>query len=83
LPELPMLLHPLARDVRCPRCGGDLTFIRVRVFGDLYQCSCGGLCMGQVMHYQSKASKACGYAPITHFGSFGAWTACGETAAME
>jgi len=35
------------------------------------------------MHYQRKESKICGYAAITHLGSFGAWTACGETAAKE
>ena len=76
-----MRFHLLAPDVKCPSCGGHLTFIRVRGYGDLYQCASGGPCRGQVMHYQSKASKACGYAPITHLGTFGAWTACDVTAA--
>jgi len=77
-----MRFHQLAPDVKCQACGGDLTFVRVRGYGDLYQCA-SGPCKGRVMHYQRKESKICGYAAITHLGSFGAWTACGETAAKE
>jgi hypothetical protein len=76
-----MRLHLLAPDVNCPACGAGLTFIRVRGYGDLYRCASGGPCRGQVMHYQRKESKICGYAAITHLGSFGDWTACDMAAA--
>ena len=39
VPELPMRFHLLASDVKCPACGGDLMFVRVRGYGDLYQCA--------------------------------------------
>jgi hypothetical protein len=61
-----MRLHPLAPNVKCPACGADLTFIRVRAgYGDLYQC---GQCKHQVMHYVSKVPNTCGYAPVTEYG---------------
>ena len=72
MPE-PMLLHPLSPDVKCPGCGAGLRFIRVRKFGDLYQCACNR----QVLHYRKKETKACGYASIYSSGAFGVWTACG------
>jgi hypothetical protein len=74
VPDLPMRLYALAPEVKCPGCGADLTFIRVRKFGDLYQCSCNR----QVLHYRKKETKACGYAPIYSSGAFGVWTACGD-----
>jgi len=77
-----MRLHLLASEVKCPACGADLAFIRVRGYGDLYQCT-SGPCKGRVMHYQRKESKICGYAAITHLGSFGEWTACDMPAAKE
>ena len=53
VPEPPMRLHPLAPEVKCPVCGDGLTFIRVRKFGDLYQCKC----RRQVIHYVVKRTK--------------------------
>jgi hypothetical protein len=76
-----MRFHPLAPGVKCPSCGGDITFIRVRGFGDLYQCASGGGCWCQVMHYRSKATKTCGYAAIGKHGGVGEWTACDVPAA--
>ena len=81
MPE-PMRLHPLAPDVKCPACGAALAFIRVRRYGDLYQCS-GGPCRRQVLHYRNKGTKACGYAPAYGSGEFGAWTACGNKPRAE
>jgi hypothetical protein len=72
MPEHSMRLHPLAPDVKCPACGDGLGFIRVRKFGDLYQCACGR----QVLHYVSKEAKACGYALMYTFGAFGKWASC-------
>ena len=79
MPEPPMRLHPLAPEVKCPVCGDGLTFIRVRKFGDLYQCKC----RRQVIHYVVKRTKTCGYALMYTFGTFGAWTACAVPAAKE
>jgi hypothetical protein len=76
-----MLLHPLAPEVKCPACGAGLTFVRVRRYGDLYQCASGGPCKREVLHYVRKEPKACGYAPVNNYGRFGVWTACGETSA--
>jgi hypothetical protein len=81
VPE-PRLLHPLALDVKCPACGAGLRFIRVRRYGDLYQCS-GGPCKRQVLHYRNKGTKACGYAPAYGSGKYGAWTACGDKPRAE
>ena len=64
MPKRHMLLHPLPPGVKCPACGGGLTFIRVRVFGDLYQCKC----KHQVMHYLNTDTKTCGYAIIRPHG---------------
>jgi len=72
-----MRLHLLAPNVKCPACGAGLTFIRVRGgYGDLYQCASGSLCKCQVMHYQRKATKTCGYSVLYNYGAFGDWTAC-------
>ena len=68
MPELPMRFHLLAPDVKCPTCGADLTFVRVRGYGDLYQCASGGPCRCQVMHYR-KETKTCGYAVLYPLGS--------------
>lgn len=76
MPE-PMLLHPLAPDVKCPACGAALAFLRVRGYGDLYRCS-GGSCSCYVMHYRNKAVKTCGFALLYNYGSLGVWVACGE-----
>ena len=81
MPELPMRFHLLAPDVKCPACGGDLTFIRERGYGDLYQCSSSGLWKCQVLHYRRQATKICGYAVLCTHGAlgveaFGEWTAC-------
>jgi hypothetical protein len=47
-----MRLHALAPEVKCPRCGASLAFIRVRGgYGDLYQCASAGPCKCQIMHY--------------------------------
>jgi hypothetical protein len=74
-----MLLHPLAPDVSCPTCGAGLTFIRMRVWGDLYQCS-GGRCKCRVVHYWNKikTTKTCGYSVIYGLGRLEKWTECGE-----
>jgi hypothetical protein len=74
-----MRFHPLAPEVKCPRCGGDLVFVRVRVFGDLYRCKC----MRQVMHYRNTDTKTCGYAALYRTGVFGKWTACDMPAAAR
>jgi hypothetical protein len=79
-PQSHMRLHPLAPEVKCPNCGAGITFIRVRLFGDLYQC---GRCKKQVLHYVSKVIHTCGYAPVTEYGSPGTWTACAVPAAKE
>ena len=73
MPELPMRFHLLAPDVRCPSCGGGLTFIRVRRYADLYQCA-SDPCKCQVM---PKEAKTCGYAALSPDGGLGKWTACG------
>lgn len=83
MPELPMLFHPLAPDVRCPACGAGLTFIRVRGCGDLYHCTSGGPCQRAVLHYRNKVTKTCGHAVIYNYGAFGVWTACGERPAEK
>jgi ssDNA-binding Zn-finger/Zn-ribbon topoisomerase 1 len=77
-----MRFHPLASDVKCPACGAGLTFLRVRRYGDLYQCS-DGPCRREVLHYRSKGTKACGYALAYGSGLFGAWTACDVPAAEK
>ena len=77
-----MLLHPLAPDVRCPACGAPLTFIRVRRYGDLYECS-GGPCKCRVMHYRNQATKTCGWALLYDHASDGMWVACGVPAAAK
>jgi hypothetical protein len=77
-----MLPHPLAADVKCPACGSALAFIRVRGYGDLYQCS-GGSCGCQVMHYRNQATKTCGWALLYSHGSLGMWIACGVPTAGE
>jgi hypothetical protein len=81
-----MRFHPLAPEAKCPACGADLTFVRVRGYGDLYQCASGGPCRCKVLHYRAKATKTCGHAAFHTYGPpgvqpFGEWTACGETAA--
>ena len=80
--ELHMLLHPLAPEVKCPTCGAGLTFVRVRRFGDLYQCT-SGVCKRPVMHDRNKETQTCGYAAIYNTGVFGVWTACGESPAAK
>jgi hypothetical protein len=82
VPE-PMLLHPLAADVKCPACGAGLTFIRVRRHGDLYECAAGGPCRCRVMHYWNNTTKTCGYSLAYRSGAFGGWTACGEKPAEK
>ena len=77
MPE-PMLLHPLAPEVRCPGCGAGLTFIRLIIIGDLYQCAGGGPCECWVVHYWKKTPKTCGYSVIYGSGRLGTWTKCGE-----
>ena len=81
VPELPMRYHLLAPDVRCPKCGAGLTFVRVRRFADLYSCSSGDRCRCQVLHYRSKTTGACGYSTLSASGTFGVWTACDAAAA--
>jgi hypothetical protein len=62
-----MLLHPLAPGVKCPAWGaGGLMFIRVRKYGDLYQCASGGPCKREVLHYYvRKETKTCGMLSLT------------------
>jgi hypothetical protein len=83
--ELPVMrLHALAPEVKCPRCGASLAFIRVRGgYGDLYQCASAGQCKCQIMHYRSKEAKVCGYAVVYKYGAIGEWTACDMPAAKE
>jgi len=78
MPELHMLLHLLPPDVKCPACGSDLVFVRVRGNGDLYHCA-SGVCKCQVMHHLNRATRTCGWAVIHYDGAFGEWTACSET----
>jgi hypothetical protein len=59
-----MRFHPLAPEVKCSACGGDLMFVRVRMYGDLYQCV-SDPCRRQVMHYKRKDSKTCGFAALS------------------
>jgi ssDNA-binding Zn-finger/Zn-ribbon topoisomerase 1 len=61
MPELPMRFHPLGPGVKCPACGGDLVFVRVRLLADLYQCASDGRCKRQVLHYRNKDTQTCGY----------------------
>jgi hypothetical protein len=75
-----MRFHPLPPQVKCSACGGDLMFVRVRVYGDLYQCVSDS-CRRQVMHYQRKGSKTCGYAAHSRLGVFGVWIMCNMSAA--
>ena len=81
MPE-PLRFHPLAPDVRCPLCGAALAFIRVRAYGDLYECS-GGSCSCRVMHYRNPATKTCGWAVLYNHGSLGMWVARGLPAAEK
>jgi ssDNA-binding Zn-finger/Zn-ribbon topoisomerase 1 len=83
--ELPVMrLHALAPEVKCPRCGASLAFIRVRGgYGDLYQCASAGQCKCQIMHYRSKEAQVCGYAVVYKYGAIGEWTACDMPAAKE
>ena len=74
----PMRLHPLAPDVSCPTCGAGLTFVRVRISGDLYQCAAGGPCGCRVVHYWNKTTKRCGYSVIYGLGRLEKWTECVE-----
>jgi hypothetical protein len=84
MPELlRMRFHPLASDVKCATCGGHLVFIRVRGFGDLYQCASDGPCRGQVIHYRKKTTKTCGYAVLHKWGAIGVWTVCDMPTAKE
>jgi uncharacterized Zn finger protein len=78
-----MRLHPLAPNVKCPACGADLTFIRVRGHRDLYRCASGGSCTRQVMHYLNKETQTCGYASVSKYGVFGVWSACDVHAAEK
>ena len=81
MPAPPMRFHLLAPEVKCPNCGAGLVFIRVRGgYGDLYQC---GRCKKQVLHYVSKVTNTCGYAPVTKYGWPGTWTACAVPAAKK
>ena len=34
-----MRFHPLASDVKCPTCGANIGFVRVRLLADLYECA--------------------------------------------
>jgi hypothetical protein len=77
VPELSMRLHPLAPDVKCPACGADLVFVRRRLLADLYECTSGGPCKRQVLHYRTKDAQTCGCAVLYNLGRFGEWTACG------
>jgi hypothetical protein len=83
VPDLPMRYHLLAADVKCPACGACLAFVRVRGFGDLYQCVTGTPCRCQVMHYKNKATKTCGYSILYAWGSYGVWTACDQKPAAK
>jgi len=83
MPERHRLLHPLPPGVKCPACGVGLTFVRVRGYGDLYQCGSGGSCKCAIFHFQNKGTRACGYVVIYSYGPMGEWTACGEPVAKE
>jgi len=76
MPESRMLLHSLPHEVKCPACGGGLTFVRVRQYGDLYYCATGASCRCVVFHFRHKETRACGWAIVTNYGTFGTWTAC-------
>ena len=79
MPQFSTKLHPLAPDVKCPTCGRTgLTFVRVRIFGDLYECASGGPCECRVVHYWNKTTKRCGYSVIYGLGRLEKWTECVE-----
>jgi hypothetical protein len=61
-----MRFHPLASDVKCPTCGANLGFVRVRLLADLYECA--SPCKRQVLHYRNKETQACGYAVLYTWG---------------
>jgi hypothetical protein len=79
--ELPMRLHPLAPDVKCPACGGDLRLVRVRLLADLYECA--SPCKRQVLHYWTKETQTCGYSVLYTWEVFGKWTECDMPAAAS
>lgn len=72
-----MRFHPLGPEVKCPGCGGELAFVRVRGHGDLYHCASGRPCVCVVIHYRMKGSLTCGYAVTHNYGAMGRWTDCG------
>ena len=76
-----MRFHPLALDVKCPACSADLTFVRVRGYGDLYQCASGGPCRARSCTTKGRKARFAATLPFTHLGSFGDWTACDMAAA--
>jgi hypothetical protein len=62
-------LHPLSPDMKCQTCGGELEFVRVRRFADLYQCARGAkVCPGDVLHYCKAGTTTCGWARVLSSG---------------
>jgi hypothetical protein len=67
-----MRLHPIASDVKCPKCScGPLEYVSVYVnIGDKYQCAS---CKSTVIHRRRKTTMGCGLMPLLGFGTFGTW----------
>jgi hypothetical protein len=78
----PMLLHPLAPEVKCPGCGSALAFIRVRRYGACTSVPPVRASAG-FMHYRNHATKTCGWALLYTHASLGIWVACGVPAAEK
>ena len=70
--ELPMRFHPLASDVKCPACGADLTFVRVRGgYGDLYQCASGARVDARSCTTEARKPRLAATLPFTRYGALG------------
>jgi hypothetical protein len=79
-----MKLHPLSPEVKCPMCGGVLVYVRLRRFGDLYQCfRIAKGCRGAVMHYRKGRTTRCGWAQPFDIGLPERWTECADQPAPK
>jgi hypothetical protein len=79
-----MILHPLSPEVKCQTCGGELEFVRVRRFADLYQCARGARAYrGAVLDYRKARTTTCGWARVMETGFPDQWIECAGTAAAK
>lgn len=73
--------HALPPEVKCPSCGGALAYIRVRKFGDLYQCARGAkACPGAVLHYCKAGTTRCGWTRVLEAKFPDRWIECADQA---